>query len=356
MLKKIVYGIGIGLMACQFVAASVVSTSVDDFTLLAGGTLTTGADVTVGGNAGSAGALYLGQNTSLNGNGYTVNTFGVNKNVSMTGDVISTGDISIGQQSSTGSLNSLGNVGLENKAIVSGNIASGGRVSINSSAKVSGNVSYSTGYWADKSATLSGTTGQNISDISTWSYTGRSTPSNWTTGSQYLYYSPNSSVSLSPGDYSGMSVSDGSTIYLTAGTYNLADVWLGKDVSLIADTSKGDVILNMAGSLSTSSGATITEDDANSLILNTQGSISLGSDNTVAANLYAYGSSMTIEKGSIVTGRLYSAGSLYLGNNVSVSGPVPEPVSIVLMATGILFMAGRRRMKIRLFHKQLSVK
>ncbi len=350
MLKKIGYGLGISLMTCQFLWASVASPSVYDFTLLAGGTLTTGSGVVIGGKVGSADALYLGQGTMLNGDAYTSGTFGVNRNVAVSGRVVAAGDISIGSQSSTGALDSQGNVGLENNALVQGNIASGGRVSIGSGAAVSGNVSYTTGYWADRSATIGGTAGEGISAVSIWNYSGLSAPTNWTTGSQYLYYASGSSQVLSPGDYAGMSVSDRSELYLTAGTYNFADVWLGKEVKMIADTSAGEVVINVAGSLNTGSGVRIGGQGDDSFVLNSKGSISLGSDSKVDADLYAYGSSMTIGKDSAVTGRLYSAGSLYLADKVNVkfSRPVPEPVSLVLLATGILMIAGRR-MKTRGF-------
>ena len=90
-----------------------------------------------------------------------------------------------------------------------------------------------------------------------------------------------------------------------------------------------------------------SENGVGTLTLNSQGSISLGNSNQANANFYGYGSSMNISQNSVINGNLYSAGSLYLGNDVVVNGniPVPEPACLVFLASGLLVLAGKQKLK-----------
>jgi cytoskeletal protein CcmA (bactofilin family) len=331
-------------------SASVINTNPNQFAVLAGGTLSTDANVFIGGLTGAVGNTSLGHGTTLTDCLYTTGSFSLDQHVTIDGDVLAGGNVSVGHHSSIGSIDSHGNIFLDQFATINGNLTGANKVTISKSVLVDGDVNYGGKFSADRKASITGLTGNDISDLSTWNSSLRIAPDSWVSGSQSLYYGNNSTEMLAPGTYGSVSISNASTITLTAGTYNFSSLWMGNAVNLIADTSAGDVIINIADSLSTGNKVEFQRGDGGLFTLNVNENIYLGQNTLADANFIGFGDSMSIDQNTVINGSLYSAGNIWLATNVTVAGagsvPVPEPGTCLILLTGIFAMGGWKKMKI----------
>jgi predicted acyltransferase (DUF342 family) len=336
---------GIILFAGSIVCADVITTP-NQFNVLAGGSFSTGTGVTIQGLTGAVGDVYLGSQTIVGSSVYTNGTFGTDHHAGVTGQVISTGNVSIGHHSQIGSVDTYGNIYLDQNVSVEGSMLAGQNVSISKSSTIDGNVNYGGTYWKDNKATINGTTGTNLSGLEKWTSSLRTNDQSWVTGSQSVYVNNGLTQTLSAGSYGSFSTGSNAVIYLTAGTYDFGSIYLGSGVKFIADTSAGSVVIRVANGFSTGSNVSIDGGDTGGLSVYTNGSIYLGTNSTAQANLLSLGNSVSIDSGCQITGNLYSAGTMWIGNNSSIAmGPssVPEPSSFLLCAGGLLLMSHRSR-------------
>jgi len=342
---------------------STISLEASQYAVLTGGTLNTDQNVMIGGFVGSAGNVYLGNNTSVAMGVYTNGSFGTGTGVLVGGNVISgSGGASLGNGTAVGLLDTRGYVSIDNNSVlggvrttqgawigngthVAGDFSSGAYVSIGSKVTIDGQLGHGSGYWAPKNTSIGSVAKLSTVEPDTWTATSIVRPtlssSSWTS----MWKSNNSTTALAPGDYGAMSISNNSTVTLTAGTYNIQSAWLGANTKFLADTSGGDVIINIVGGLSTEANVAFTGVGDGDLRILAGGNIYLGQCNVTNADIYGFGT-VNIDQKTTIDGRLYSAGNLWMGSGVSVTGagssPVPEPMTAAMLGVGAWMMWRRR--------------
>lgn len=337
------------LTSVSIAGASVITTTPDQFNVLAGGTLNTGSGVSIQGLTGAVGNTYFGNHTTTGSDVYTTGTFGADHHLNVNGRVVASGGISIGQQGQMGALDTTGSIFLDQKNTVLGNMQARQNISISQSSVIGGDVNYGGTFWKDKKATINGDIGKDTSGLANWTPTLRTDEPMWVTGSQNLYYGSGSVQTIDPGQYGSFSADSNSVIYLSAGTYDFSSIWLGSGVRFVADPSAGSVVVRVANGFSTSNKVSIEGGDQGNFSIFAKGSIYLGSNNTAQANLMNFGNSLNIDQNSQIKGMIYSSSNIWLGNNTSVAmgafgpGQVPEPSTLLLCAGGLAFLSRRGR-------------
>jgi len=343
----------IGLVGVGLCSGSVIGS--EYLGIFAGGNFSTDQGVTIKSSVGAGGTSYLAKNTSISGDIYSVGNFSIDQKVEVKGLAFSSNSIWLGKQSTLGEVQGWGTVGLDQQVTINGDLQSAKEVTIGKSSIINGDVNYGTSLWTDSGVKVSGTKTQGGLDLATWKPTLRTSPATWSTSNDSLYYASKSTKTLAPGTYGSLSVDSSSTIYLSSGTYNFSSLWLGKSVKLIADTSKGNVVVNILNGMSTDSSVLLDGGDTNNLIINSKGSIYLGQGTVADANLFSYEGPINIDRNSQITGSLYSAKDIYLASFVTVdassaiasvgSSTIPEPTTMGLFTMGIVAVLRRRIVK-----------
>lgn len=348
--------------------AAVMSTHASDFAVFSGANFSTGQNVTIKGMVGAGNDFNLGNNGVITGNALAGGNLTIQQNGS-TGNIIShsavwlasntqVGSIDAGrtigldQGARSGSLHAATDVMIYNGAQVTGSVMGGGSFYAGPGARVTQGVSYGTTAWADPQAQISGGLTKTSSPApDTFSVTLLSKPNFKTTGSGQTYHGQNSTVHLVAGNYGELAVEQNSRITLGAGTYNFSRIYLGQDVQLIADTSAGDVIINIVNDLSSSQNNQFLDQGIGNLLIRTGGAMYLGQNSRVEGSLQSF-ATMTIDRNSTIAGQLYSSQNMYLSDNVVVGGAgasgvvaVPEPASATLLLAGCLMLCRRRRIE-----------
>jgi predicted acyltransferase (DUF342 family) len=342
------------LTSVSIAGASVITTTPDQFNVLAGGTLNTGTGVSIQGLSGAKGNVYLGNHTTTGNSIYTTGTFGTDHHSTVNGMIVSTGNVSIGQQSQMGAIDTTGSIFLDQKVNVAGNIQARQSINIGQSSVIGGDVNYGGSIWKDKKVTINGDIGRDTSSLANWTPTLRTDEPMWVTGSQNLYFGSGSVKAIDPGSYGSFSADSNSVIYLSAGTYDFSSIWLGSGVRFVADPSAGSVVVRVANGFSTSNKVSIEGGDKGNFSVLAKGSIYLGSNNTAQANLMNFGNSLSIDQNCQVKGTIYSSSNIWLGNNTAVAmgafGPsqVPEPSTLLLCAGGLVYLSHRSKKAARM--------
>ena len=165
-------------------------------------------------------------------------------------------------------------------------------------------------------------------------------------GSQSVSIGKGQDVTLAPGSYRDLSVDKDSILRLTAGAYNFRDVWLDKNVSLLADTTDGDVTIMTAKDFATGDGDTIAAEGEGLIQVMAADDVWLGKNTRATARLTAF-DDLGVQGDSTVTGSLYADGKVCLGQGVLLNSPsggeVPEPTTLSLLGLGGLLLLRRRR-------------
>jgi len=338
------------LMMASVAGAAVIITEPSDFALLAGGSLTTDVNVTVGGKIGSGGVLYLGTGTHIAGDVYTLSSFNTGQSATIDGRVLAAGEIYLNSYASAGGLEGRSSLSLAPNATVGGNVVGAAYVGLGAKATVQGHLSYGTSYWANATAHILGSAGQNTMTPDTWEGSFRTAPV-FEVPSGSIYYAAGSDTTLAPGDYGTMSVAQGSVLRLSAGTYDVSSLWVGAGTQILVDTSAGNVVLNFGTGLSTSADVLFDATGAGSLVINARDYVYLGTNSYVDGSVYSYGS-LDVAAGGSIYGQAYAATTAYLGSGASVMGVhsttvVPEPATLVLMGLGAVSIVLSRRCKRR---------
>lgn len=325
-----------------------------DFAVYAGGSLGADQSVRIDGNIGSQGDTWLARDVMIGGAAYTGETFGADRNVTVTGRIVAGRDVSIDRESVVGAIDSARDVWLGTSA-VSQSISATRNVSLSSGVGVGGSVSYGNSYWASSSANVSGPVSQGASPVN-WSTIARTTPA-FTHAAGSQWYAQSSDFALDPGTYGSLSVDKESTLRLTAGVYNFNNLWIDRETHIIADTTGGAVMINLAGSLSTGREVVFETIGDGTMTFQTGGDIYLGREAQIEANLVAFGH-VNVDAFSRINGGMYAAGNVWLDQGVNVSGgfggsggnagaptDVPEPASLTTALVGLALIARRPRRK-----------
>jgi hypothetical protein len=344
--------VAVALLAAGSARGGTIALDAADVAVLAGGSLSADQSVTIHGSTVSFGNTWFDRDVTVKGSAYAGGSYGNARNVSITGNVVAASHVSIDKDSTVGTIDAGRDVWL-GKSVQSNTITAGRGVSLSNDVTVNGDVYYGSNYWGPSSATVTGSTtrGGNPAD---WSLELPEAPT-FTPNSGSDWYARNSSVSLTPGTYGSLSVDRDSTIRLTAGTYHFASLWLDRGTQFIADTTGGDVIVNLSSSLSTGAEVAMTHAGDGRFSLTAGGNIYLGREAEVDAHLMAFGHA-TIDAFSKLGGGLYAAGNIHLDQGVSVNGSfmpsggglggqesVPEPATLVTVLAGLTVAFRRPR-------------
>jgi len=328
-------------------AAGVIETTPHSLAALAGGRLNTGTDVTIDGGVGAVGNIWLGNRTRVSGDLYTTGAFETGSYVDVGGRAVASGKVGMNRGSAVGAIDGGRSVTLGRDTVVWGDLTAAERVNIDRNAHMYGDVSYGTGYWVHSRATVDGALGQGPGMPDVWNPSLWTTPDLSTTGSGTDYYAGNSTVVLEPGDYGGLNVDGNSTVHLSAGTYDLAQAWLGRDTRIVADTSGGDVVVNIVGSLTSDRDVAFETVGEGTLVFHVGDYVYLGRGNEAEASFLSYGN-LTADVGTLVSGHVFAGADMWLGNDVHIGGVfpeshLPEPATLGLIVAGLGWAALRRR-------------
>ncbi len=267
------------------------------------------------------------------------------ENVNSTGFAVYSGQkLSTGTNVSVdGNTGSGGSTWLANNTNIDGSVYSGTGFSTGSNVNITGSVTYGNSFWMGNNSSVGGDTLQGSYNIDSIDIPSISS------GNESLWYKKDSTIDLDPGSYGSLSISKGSKVYLSSGTYDFKSVWFDKDIEIVLNTSEGDIIINSAGSFSTGQNVTISGDSINSTYIVSGSRLSLGNNNNIAASLIS-SAGISIDNGSIIDGIVYANQEVWLSNNVSVTGftnlsrvPVPEPATALLLLSAFPFVLKKTR-------------
>ena len=356
--SRIVVGAIASLLTLTFSSlapAAIIATTPENFAALSGSTLTTGSNVTIGGNVGAIGDLYFNNHNVVTGNAYSNASVQLSNNTT-TGNVVAGTSAYFNNSASAGTVSAGTTIGLDNNATTN-SIRAGTSVSLNGNnatvtgsvnagtsfyagkAAVTAGVNYGSSYYADSNASITGPVTQgSVLAPDSWSTTLRTSNLRINNSTTSLNYAPSSSNTLAAGRYAGVTLDAGSTLTLSAGTYNFSSLYLSSGSKILANTSAGNVIINIASTVSTASNSLFGNLGTGSLLMQTGGDLYMNANSRFEGSLISY-SSMTLDQGTIVTGSVYSSGAMYLNNNVNIGGSgslpvIPEPASVSLLLLG----------------------
>ncbi len=327
--------------------AGIIQTTPDDFAVFAGGSLSLDRGAAVTGPVGAVGGGYLGREVRVSQGVYSGSNLSTGRDVAIDGGLVSADNVYLDRGTSVATIDSGGSVGLGAGAQVGGYVAADGRVDVQGGAHVGGDVSYGTGEWISRGATVGGTVAQRLRTVNAWQTTLPDEPA-WSGGGSGAWYGRGEDVTLAPGTYGSVSADRDATVRLSAGTYDLGSAWLGKGSEIVADTSGGDVVLNLSGSLSTDRDVTFTKSGGGGLLVRADDFIYLGTGTRAEAAFTSF-RRLDVDRDASITGRLEAAGNVWIGRETSVSGtsgsghPIPEPAAIALLAAGAAAMLLRPR-------------
>jgi len=335
------------LLAAAFAHGGLIETSPQDFAVLAGGALQIDQHAAIDGLAGALGNVRLDRGVAVRGGAYTLGTFHAAREVLIDGPVVAGGNVRLDKQAVAGRVASGANVALARDVTVTGPVAAARRLHIDRDSLVRGDASYGTEAQVHASATIEGDLGRDLLAIDTWSPTLMDEPAAWQALPGSTHHAHGADVTLAPDTYGGLHLDRDGTLRLTAGTYDLGSVRLDRGTRVVADTSAGDVLVAIAGSLNVDRDTVFETTGGGSLVFLADSSVCLGRGVQADASFYSFGN-LGVEADAHITGRLYSAGNLWMGQNVEVQGPanpayVPEPATLALVLAGAGILGRRRR-------------
>lgn len=325
-----------------------------------------GRNLSIGGDLISLRNAWLDKDSIVSGDIHTQNGFGAGQNAQL-GNVFSGGDISLDRQAGTGTLNSGGsiwvdrdsvtgrllgntNVDLGRNIFVDGSIDAGRDIGIDRDSHITGNATYGRNGWANNQATIDGTFEQGTpaspATPDSWEVTDptpRWSPASTAYGSENQNISSGQTTALQAGQYRDLWAGRNATLELGAGEYNFRNVSLDSGVSILADTTAGDIFLIADRDFSLASDGLIDVTGPGNVWVFSGKDIWLGSGAHANATLIA-DRNMWIDGDSMIQGQLYAGDSLGLGNGVVVDATgVPEPGLTVLLGAGMLWLSRRHR-------------
>jgi len=335
--------LGVGALLCLVAVGAgtayggMIGVDVDQFAVLAGGKISTGKDVTIEGTIGAVKNISLGKQSTVFGDIYTTHKLDAGSSVTVFGDILASKNVHLGKDSwFGGDVVGAGRLDLSSGVTVMGDVATENRLSLGKDSLVHGDALYGTSYSLGSGAVVEGLITQLAEDLDEWSPTLRSDPGLSTSVSENDYFAANSVFTLDPGDYGRLDIDRDSVLYLSAGTYNFQKIWLGQDVRLVADTSAGDVIINIVDKLDTGSGVTFERLGTGLLTFQAGGNVHLGQDIDADASFLSFAGKIDVASNGSIEGFLYAQKNISLGQGVSVGGAaVPEPATVLLLAMAV---------------------
>ena len=204
--------------------------------IIGGGSLTTGANLTVDGNVVANGALTLGGNTEISGNVDTSQGATL-EGVSISGDFTAAGGVVLKNATIKGDLASGGSVEGGANFAAHGDVSVDGDLSLEANARIYGDAGYTGSLDANKKQIVGKAEQVGSVDVAPEEYTPFELPpaTTFTAGSQDVSVSSNATLDLPPGHYGNLTLSGGARITLTAGGYYFQSITSQGNVNIIFD-------------------------------------------------------------------------------------------------------------------------
>ena len=250
-------------------------------------------------------------------------TISLGREVSVNGTAASGRDFSALSGTNLTSIYTEKNVWIDRNSTVSGDIIANGKIQV-SGVKVGGSIEEFSDFVLPKLDILEKTA----------------------FGTKDIYGKNNSTTTLLAGDYKSLSFSKDTTLNLSSGEYNIQSFWMDKESTVNVDTSAGNVVLNIAGSFSTSQNVSFTNTGSGSLQINIFGrDFWLGSGSSLSAVLKVVGGNIGIDNSANLSGQMYATGNINMGNGsqfeYTPATAIPEPSTLAFLAVAGLFYRKR---------------
>lgn len=326
------------VLACLAVQAHATPLDIDSFALYAGKTLSVGHGVTVNAPIAAIRSVSLGNEAKAH-------------------DIYTEGGVYIGKSSQ-----------------VKGDLWANGNVRINNKAMVGGDVNVVGKYWKHKGATVAGTVRQGKEAVSIELPIFGATPDVGIVSPMNILKNPTKAprkgrrmapaapamgriavAKFDSGRYLDRKSKSKDTLNFSAGTYTMKNFWMDTNGVVNADTSSGDVILNVHGDFSTGNNVKFNTIGDGSLFINVlKENVWLGSKTEMDAVVCVYNGGFKTGSNVALTGSFHARGNVWLGNNSQVrftgggggGGGVPEPATVILLIAGGGLCILRRRKRL----------
>ncbi|MHB0945746.1 MAG: hypothetical protein ACYC3B_01065 [Sedimentisphaerales bacterium] len=244
-----------------------------------------------------------------------------------------------------------GTIGLGSEVSVNGIAASGGDFSASKNARLT-SIYTEKSVWIDKGSVVSGDIiangkiqatgvkiGGSVSAFSDFTLPRLDILEKTAFGTEDIYGKSRSTTTLLAGDYKSLSFSRDTTLNLSSGEYNIQSFWMDRESTVNVDTSAGNVVLNIAGSFSTSRNVSFANTGSGSLQINIFGQdFWLGSGSSLSAVLKVFGGNIGTDGSVNLAGQMYATGNIWLGNDSqftyapAIATAIPEPSTLAFLA------------------------
>ena len=265
----------------------------------------------------SAGSALFGKDAAVVGNVYANSSGGAGKNFSLSGD-----------------------------------FNSGKDVVFDSDANILGDVTAKGHIWFGRESNVAGNTTPRSADVDLWEGLAFPEAPDGNPGGESLWLPKHSEKGIEPGRYGRWTIDADSAVTLTAGVYDIKDVWIGKESKINLDTTDGDIVLNVFGKFSTGTKVAFNwlDEDHDVLINVIDHDMYLGTHNQLDAHVTVYGGSFGALAYGSLGGTFLASENAWLGKETGVefrpcAVQVPEPGTLGVLALGGMIVASvtRRR-------------
>ncbi len=310
----------------------------------------------------SGGALWIGKDSSVTGRVHAAGASSVDQNLNFTGGTWSADSVYFGCNASIQGdvLSASGSLDIDRNANVQGSLLGNGDLWIGRDSTVQGDASPGVGrsLRVDRGVTIEGSTAPEPVLVDTLHLTEVPSGGAHSNGSQSLWLGNNSAEALLPGAYRDLGVGNQAQITLSAGVYDLHDLWIGNEGTVTVDTTGGDVTVN-ANSWGTGNNFDLHVVGDGEFVINTYSSqgVWIGNGSSLEATINTYNGNLRVGHNVRLQGRMTATGDISLGDYSEVilaaseggsggggggSSDVPEPALALLLASGAVLLARRR--------------
>ncbi|MBN1556044.1 MAG: PEP-CTERM sorting domain-containing protein [Phycisphaerae bacterium] len=272
------------------------------------------------------------------GPSWTGKSVSMGKGANVTGDIIAgAGNLSLDDKAYVlGNLNSNADIWIDNYGVITGNADPGekGKLSVGRKVSIGGSTDPSVAYFDTVRLDSMGPA-----------------PEKKPHGTEDISGGRKAVVDLTAGEYQNLNLWGTDTkLNLSAGTYNLRDVWIGNRGTVNVDTTAGDVVLDVHKNFAVGNEVAFNVIGDGQLTVNVfDENVILGDDVTLAAQIRAWTGDVNTGDDLAFAGTIHAYGDASFGGGsvVSYQKQIPEPGTILLLGIGAFVILWEERRKHR---------